>query len=94
MCVRVDCFWVLETDDASGDKFVLITLTKAMMGYESWAALLEEDQPDTTVTHRVRAPPTPRKCMLARVAMQTQSFIGFFTKATALPDLPPASLFM
>eukprot|EP00775_Hariotina_reticulata_P008549 gene8549-8732_t len=48
-----DCFWVLETDDASGDKYVLITLTKAMMGYESWAALLEEDQPDTTVTHRV-----------------------------------------
>jgi hypothetical protein len=45
---------VLEADEASGAKAVLITLGKAVMGFESWPALLEEDLPDTSVTHRVR----------------------------------------
>eukprot|EP00879_Flechtneria_rotunda_P011269 GHRR01011771.1.p1 GENE.GHRR01011771.1~~GHRR01011771.1.p1 ORF type:complete len:328 (+),score=115.83 GHRR01011771.1:407-1390(+) len=46
-----DSYWVLESEDDG--KYVAITLTKATMGHESWPALLEEDLPDTTVTHRV-----------------------------------------
>lgn len=52
-----DCYWVLESDDSSGSKAVVITLAKSTMGYMSWEALLEEDKPDTTVTHRVRERP-------------------------------------
>lgn len=50
---NTDSFWVLETDDDSGDKYVQITLAKATMGFESWPALLVADLPDTSITHRV-----------------------------------------
>ncbi|GFR41782.1 hypothetical protein Agub_g2544 [Astrephomene gubernaculifera] len=66
--VRVDdCFWTLEAEDPSSSassaaspaatsgpqRFIVVTLSKAAMGYMSWEALLESDRPDLTVTHRV-----------------------------------------
>lgn len=45
----------MESDDA-GAKYVLITLAKKAMGYESWEMLLESERADTTITDRVRRP--------------------------------------
>lgn len=50
--VDVDgCFHELSSE--GGQKSVVITLEKKVMGEHSWEVLLEEDKPDLTVTHRV-----------------------------------------
>ncbi len=48
-----DSFWSLETDEVSGDKYVLITLAKKSMGFNSWEMLLESERVDAVVTDRV-----------------------------------------
>lgn len=56
--VRVDdCFWTMEEEEGGAgpearQRYVAVTLAKRAMGYESWDALLEDDKPDRTVTHR------------------------------------------
>lgn len=46
------CFWVMESED--DQKYVLVTLAKKTMGYESWEQLLSSDAVDTSITDRVR----------------------------------------
>ncbi len=53
MLYSADCFWTLEEDEAGG-KYVLVTLAKKSMGYESWEGLLQSEHVQAEVTDRVR----------------------------------------
>ena len=42
----------METDEATDEKYVAVTLAKKTMGFNSWEALLEAERADAAVTDR------------------------------------------